>query len=177
MHLFSVHALECFRDDLVSALVIFMFKRPRTYNDELLHLNVRVQQAQRQFQSSLLSYIKLLEVLALLKPSIMPSVRDSYAEIVAEGILSKKRLKNYFITLPGKSSVNMEMHTVDLGIYPPVALRSSPITDPNHQHMKPAQAKDVEIALSELLPVVSDKSLLTCNFCLMKFMYCLLQIF
>ncbi len=112
---------------------------------------------QREFQKSLLSFIKLIEVLALLKPSILPALRDSYAELVSEGILSKKRLKNYFFTLPGKSSVNMEMYTVDLGVYPPVALRSSPITDPNHQHMKPAQAKDVEIALAELLPVVSEK--------------------
>ena len=50
----------------------------------------------------------------------------------------------------------MEMYTIDIAIYQPVALRSSPIIDPNHQHMKPAQAKDVEIALAELLPVVSD---------------------
>ena len=48
----------------------------------------------------------------------------------------------------------MDMYTVDLSIYPPVALRSSPTTDSNNQHMKPVQAKDVEIALTELLPVV-----------------------
>ncbi len=90
-----------------------------------------------------------------MKPSVLSAVRNSYAEIIAEGILSKKRLKSYFFTLPGKSSVNMDMYTVDLGIYPPAALRAPPITDPNHQNMKPAQAKDVEIALAELLPVVS----------------------
>ena len=90
-----------------------------------------------------------------MKPSILPSVRDAYANLVSEGILSKKKLKNYFTSLPGKSSVNMEMYTIDLNVYPAVALRSLPTTDTSHPIMRPAQAKDVEIALSELLPVVS----------------------
>ena len=114
------------------------------------------EQTQRQFQSSLLAYIKLIEILALLKPSMLPSVRDAYANLVSEGILSKKRLKSYFMSLPGKSSVNMDMYTVDLSAYPPVALRSSPTHDPNSSFMKPVQAKDVETALSELLPVVRN---------------------
>ena len=61
------------------------------------------------------------------------------------------------MVLRGKSSVNMDLHGVDLSVYPQVTLRSSATTDPHspHIHMKPAQAKDVEMVLSELLPVVS----------------------
>jgi hypothetical protein len=110
---------------------------------------------QRRFQTSLLAFIKLIEVLALLKPTILTTVRESYAEIVSEGVLSKKRLKNYFDALPGKASSQWETYTIDLSNYQPVALRSTPITDPNNSQMKPAQAKGVEIALSEILPVVS----------------------
>ena len=80
------------------------------------------QQTQRQFQASLLACIKLIEILALLKPSMLPSVRDGYANLVSEGILSKKRLKSYFMALPGKSSVNMDMYTVDLSVYPHIKL-------------------------------------------------------
>ena len=96
----------------------------------------------------------MIEVLALLKPSILPSVREKYAGLVAEGILSKKRLKTYFMLLPGKSSVVIEKYTIDLNDYPSATLRSAPTVGPNQQ-LKPVQAKDVEIALSELLPVVS----------------------
>jgi hypothetical protein len=94
-------------------------------------------------------------VLALLKPSILNSVRESYAEIVAEGVLSKKRLKSYFDALPGKTSAPREIYTIDLSNYQPVTLRSSPNTDPINSPMKPTQAKGVDIALSEILPVVS----------------------
>jgi len=86
---------------------------------------------------------------------MLTSVRESYADIVSEGILSKNRLKTYFDALPGKTSTQREMYTIDLSNYQPVALRSSPITDPNNSQLKPAQAKGVEIALSEILPVVS----------------------
>ena len=104
----------------------------------------------------MLSFIKLIEVLALLKPSILSSVRESYAEIVSEGVLSKKLLKSYFDALPGAASSQRENFTVDLSNYQPVALRSSPILDPsNHPQMKPAEAKGVGVALTELLPVVS----------------------
>ena len=102
-----------------------------------------------------MAFIKLIEVVALLKPSVLPSIRESYSELICEGILSKKRLKAYFVSLPGKSSVNIEMYTIDLSMYPPVNLRSPLVTEANNQQMKPVQAKDVETALSELLPVVS----------------------
>jgi len=115
---------------------------------------------QRQFQSSLLAFIKLIEVLALLKPSILPSVREKYAGLVAEGILSKKRLKTYFMLLPGKSSVVIEKYTIDLNDYPSATLRSAPTVGPNQQ-LKPVQAKDVEIALSELLPVIAREAYFT----------------
>eukprot|EP00957_Ditylum_brightwellii_P095369 7265197-Ditylum_brightwellii.AAC.1 len=44
----------------------------------------KIRDTQRRYQSSLLSYIKLIEVLALLKPSILPAIRDAYSELVAE---------------------------------------------------------------------------------------------
>ena len=47
----------------------------------------KVRETQREFQGSLLGYIKLIEVLALLNPKLLPAVRDAYAEMVAEGIL------------------------------------------------------------------------------------------
>ena len=92
-------------------------------------------QTQRQFQASLLAYIKIIEVLALLKPNILPAVRDAYCELVAEGIASKKQMKHYFASLPwrtsGKMAHNMNFDalalrdrtsasaTHDLGEYPP----------------------------------------------------------
>jgi hypothetical protein len=102
----------------------------------------------------------LIEVLALLKPSILDSIREKYSEFVAEGIFSKKRMKTYFTSLPGKS-VNMDTYTVDLSMYPPVQLKSSPYLDTNHPLMKPVQAQDIEMALSELLPVIAREAYFT----------------
>jgi hypothetical protein len=116
--------------------------------------------AQKEFQSSLLGYIKLIEVLALLKPSILDSIREKYSELVAEGIFSKKRMKTYFTSLPGKS-VNIEMYTLDLSMYPPVQLNSSPYLDKNHPLMKPVEAQDIVMALSELLPVIAREAYFT----------------
>jgi hypothetical protein len=53
----------------------------------------KIRDTQRKFQSSLLAYIKLIEILAALSPEMLPALRDAYSELVAEGILMKKRCK------------------------------------------------------------------------------------
>lgn len=88
---------------------------------------------------------------------MLTSVRESYAKIVSEGIFSKNRLKLYFDVVTKKASTQRQICTVDLGNYQPVALRSSPIIDPNNTQMRPAEAKAIEIALSDILPMVSFK--------------------
>ena len=112
-------------------------------------------QTQRKFQSSLLSYVQLNEVLALLKPSKLPTIRQAYSQLVSEGVLTKKRMKSYFASLPGKSSINRTSYTSDLVEYATVGLRSSTPIEAGTANMKPVEAKDIDIALSELLPVVS----------------------
>ncbi len=112
-------------------------------------------QIQRTFQSSLLTYVQLNEVLALLKPSKLPMIRQAYSQLVSETILTKKRMKSYFASLPGKSSTNSTSFTNELKEYATVALRSSTPIEPGTANMEAVEAKDIDIALSELLPVVS----------------------
>lgn len=132
----------------------------------------KIRETQRRFQASLLSYIKVIEVLALLKPDILPAVRDAYSELVAEGIMSKKRMKAYFASLPGKTSVQLAHDTKfdtiarhsasvthELSEYTPASLRYTP--PESMGMMKPVNVEDIEAALSEMLPVVS--------FCLTSF--------
>jgi hypothetical protein len=108
----------------------------------------------------------MIEVLALLKPDILPAVRDAYSELVAEGIMSKKRMKAYFASLPGKTSVqlahdtkfdtiarNSASVTHDLSEYHPASLRYTPPESTGM--MKPVNVEDIEAALSEMLPLVS----------------------
>lgn len=126
----------------------------------------KIRETQRRFQASLLSYIKVIEVLALLKPDILPAVRDAYSELVAEGIMSKKRMKAYFASLPGKTSVQLAHDTKfdtiarhsasvthELSEYAPASLRYTP--PESMGMMKPVNVEDIEAALSEMLPVVS----------------------
>ncbi len=119
-------------------------------------------QIQRKFQSSLLAYVQLNEVLALLKPSKLPTIRQEYSQLVCDGVLTKKRLKSYFASLPGKSSVSRTSFTSDLKEYATVALRSSTPIEPGTATMKPVEAKDIDTALSGLLPVVSLKNNKNC---------------
>ncbi len=116
----------------------------------------------------MLSYIKLIEILALLKPDILPAVRDAYSELVAEGIMSKKRMKAYFASLPGRTSVKLAHDdkfdalpgrssasvTHDLSEYAPVSLRNSNPPEASAM-MKPVNVEDIEAALAEMLPLVS----------------------
>jgi hypothetical protein len=143
------------------------------------HPSVLVLQTQRQFQASLLAYIKIIEVIALLKPDMLPAVRDSYSELVAEGIMSKKRMKAYFASLPGRTSVKLAsdanfdslalpgrtasvfaMH--DLSEYAPASLRHPRASDTSGI-MKPVNVEDIEAALAEMLPLVRASS---CSCCL-----------
>lgn len=133
----------------------------------------KIRESQRQFQASLLAYIKIIEALALLKPDILPAVRDAYSELVAEGIMSKKRMKAYFASLPGRTSVKIahETHfdfpgrtsasvTHDLNDYAPVSLRNPNTTDVSGM-MKPANVEDVEAALGEMLPLIAREAYFT----------------
>ena len=133
----------------------------------------KIRESQRQFQASLLAYIKIIEALALLKPDILPAVRDAYSELVAEGIMSKKRMKAYFASLPGRTSVKIASETNfdlpgrtsasvthDLSEYTPVSLRN-PITTDASGMMKPVNVEDVEAALSEMLPLIAREAYFT----------------
>lgn len=105
---------------------------------------------------------------------MLPAVRDSYSELVAEGILSKKRMKSYFASLPGRTSVKLAsdanfdslaipgrttsvfaMH--DLSEYAPASLRHPSAPDTSGI-MKPVNVEDIEAALAEMLPLVRAPS-------------------
>jgi len=112
----------------------------------------KVRDTQRKFQSSLLGYIKLIEVLALLDPKLLPAIRDAYSEMVSEGILMKKRMKGYFQALPGKNAAYLNNAAKDLMEYSP--------DDSPFSHMT-VNAEDIKFSLSELLPVVAREAYFT----------------
>lgn len=112
----------------------------------------KVRDTQRKFQSSLLGYIKLIEVLALLDPKLLPAIRDAYSEMVSEGILMKKRMKGYFQALPGKNAAYLNNAAKDLAEYSPQASPGSHMT---------VNAEDIKYALSEVLPVVAREAYFT----------------
>jgi DNA-binding GntR family transcriptional regulator len=105
----------------------------------------------------MLGYIKLIEVLELLKPKLLPAIRDAYSELVAEGILMKKRMKGYFQALPSRHSGELVSVTSGLEAYSAVTIRSSMgVAEIGTASMQPVNAADVEAALGEMLPVVSS---------------------
>ncbi|KAL3915562.1 MAG: hypothetical protein SGILL_005592, partial [Bacillariaceae sp.] len=112
----------------------------------------KVRDTQRKFQSSLLGYIKLIEVMALLNPKLLPAIRDAYSEMVAEGILMKKRMKGYFQALPGKNTAYLSLAAKDLKDYSPYEPGANEMT---------VNAEDIKYALSELLPVVAREAYFT----------------
>ncbi|KAL3822443.1 hypothetical protein ACHAXA_006871, partial [Cyclostephanos tholiformis] len=149
-------------------------------NDTHKTIAIKIREAQRQFQASLLAYIKIIEVLALLKPDILPAVRDAYSELVAEGIMSKKRMKFYFASLPGKTSVKIAHDvnidslalpgflgqnptasvTHDLSEYAPASLRHPNVSDTSGI-MKPVNVQDIEATLGEMLPLIAREAYFT----------------
>ena len=112
----------------------------------------KIRDTQRKFQSSLLGYIKLIEVMALLSPKLLPAIRDAYSEMVAEGILMKKRMKGYFQALPGRNTAYLNSAAKDLRNYSPYEPGSNEMT---------VNAEDIKYALSELLPVVAREAYFT----------------
>ncbi len=88
--------------------------------------------------------------MALLKPEALPTIRQVYAGLVAEGILSKKSMKTYFQLLPGKNYAAIEASSYDLKDYPQTTLKQYSLTE-----VTPVNTEDVGLALQEMLPVVS----------------------
>lgn len=123
----------------------------------------KIRDTQRKFQSSLLGYIKLIEILAELSPDLLPAVRDAYSEMVAEGIMMKKRMKGYFQALPGKNAAYLKNVSRDIREYSP-KFKSVPGEE---EEAKPVpkedtvHADDIRYALSELLPVIAREAYFT----------------
>jgi len=113
----------------------------------------KIRDTQRKFQSSLLGYMKLIEILALLKPVLLEAIRDAYSEMVAEGILMKKRMKGYFQALPGKNAAYLNLISKDLKDYHPIF--------EHHEQNSTVNATDISYALSELLPVIAREAYFT----------------
>lgn len=113
----------------------------------------KIRDTQRKFQSSLLGYMKLIEVLSLLKPVLLEAIRDAYSEMVAEGILMKKRMKGYFQALPGKNAAYLNLASKDLKDYHP--------TFGQHEENTTVNATDISFALGELLPVIAREAYFT----------------
>ena len=112
----------------------------------------KVRDTQRKFQSALLGYFKLIEILTALSPEMLPALRDAYAEMVAEGILMKKRMKGYFQALPAKNVAHLNRAGKDLKDY-------IPFTEDAKDDV--VHAPDIRAALTELLPVIAREAYFT----------------
>jgi hypothetical protein len=121
-------------------------------NDTHAMIAKKIRDTQRKFQSALLGYIKLIEILAALSPDMLPALRDAYSEMVAESILMKKRMKGYFQALPGKNAAYMSKAGKDLKDY--VAFSDDEV-------LELVNAPDMKAALSELLPVIAREAYFT----------------
>ena len=124
----------------------------------------KIRDTQRKFQSSLLGYIKLIEILAELSPELLPAVRDAYSEMVAEGIMMKKRMKGYFQALPGKNAAYLNNASRNIKEYTPKFKNVG--EDDGESSVPPQQydtvhAEDIRYALSELLPVIAREAYFT----------------
>jgi hypothetical protein len=124
----------------------------------------KIRDTQRKFQSSLLGYIKLIEILAELSPELLPAVRDAYSEMVAEGIMMKKRMKGYFQALPGKNAAYLKNVSRDLKEYTP-KFKKDEVGDGDSsvppQQQDTVHAEDIKNALGELLPVIAREAYFT----------------
>jgi hypothetical protein len=112
----------------------------------------KIRDTQRKFQSAMLGYIKLIEILASLSPEMLPALRDAYSEMVSEGIMMKKRMKGYFQSLPGKNAAYMNKAGKDLKDYVPFD---------NIFKEENVSAPDIRHVLSELLPVIAREAYFT----------------
>jgi hypothetical protein len=121
-------------------------------NDTHAMIAKKIRDTQRKFQSALLGYIKLIEILAALSPDMLPALRDAYSEMVAESILMKKRMKGYFQALPGKNAAYMNKAGKDLKDYAAFS---------NVEVFETVNSPDIRNALSELLPVIAREAYFT----------------
>jgi hypothetical protein len=121
-------------------------------NDTHSMIAKKIRDTQRKFQSALLGYLKLIEILIALSPEMLPALRDAYSEMVSEGILMKKRMKGYFQALPGKNAAYLNRAGIDLKDYAPSA---TPI------RFESVNARDIKAALTELLPVIAREAYFT----------------
>ena len=112
----------------------------------------KIRDTQRKFQSALLGYLKLIEILIALSPEMLPALRDAYSEMVSEGILMKKRMKGYFQALPGKNAAYLNRAGLDLKDYPP---------GPGPMRFESVNARDIKATLTELLPVIAREAYFT----------------
>lgn len=115
-------------------------------------ISKKIRDTQRKFQSALLSYIKLIEILSALSPDMLPALRDAYAEMVSEGILMKKRMKGYFQALPGKNAAYLNKVGKNLKDYVPFNESFNEGT---------VNAPDMRAVLSELVPVIAREAYFT----------------
>jgi Exocyst complex component Sec3 len=154
-----VTVMEQFKTDVVAGSDYGKVSKSDTHT----MIAKKIRDTQRKFQSSLLGYIKLIEILADLSPELLPAVRDAYSEMVAEGIMMKKRMKGYFQALPGKNAAYLKNVSRDLKEYSPKfktegedGESGTPLVKEDTVH-----ADDIRYALSELLPVIAREAYFT----------------
>lgn len=137
----------------------------------------KIKDTQRRFQASFLVYKRLLEVVAVLRPENLAAIRKGYADLVQEGILSKKRMKTYFHSLPMKSCTGITSVSLNLKDYAPCSLKSShgggstsskksgaDNGGPDHlltASLKPVNSRDIEMVLSEMMPLITREAFFT----------------
>eukprot|EP00797_Seminavis_robusta_P004718 Sro1306_g261240.1 Pfam:Sec3 (922) ;mRNA; r:10148-12913 len=153
-----VTVMEQFKTDVVAGSDYGKVSKSDTHT----MIAKKIRDTQRKFQSSLLGYIKLIEILAELSPELLPAVRDAYSEMVAEGIMMKKRMKGYFQALPGKNAAYLKNVSRDLKEYTPKFKTDTEGGGevPPHQE-DTVHADDIRYALSELLPVIAREAYFT----------------
>jgi Exocyst complex component Sec3 len=84
---------------------------------------------------------------------MLPALRDAYAEMVAEGILMKKRMKGYFQALPGKNAACLNRVGKNIKDYVPFDTEAHPEETVN--------SPDIRAVLSELLPLIAREAYFT----------------
>lgn len=157
-----VTVMEQFKTDVVAGSDYGKVSKSDTHT----MIAKKIRDTQRKFQSSLLGYIKLIEILAELSPELLPAVRDAYSEMVAEGIMMKKRMKGYFQALPGKNAAHLKSVSQDLKDYTPRFKKDDEEEGESNapqqqQDTDTVHADDIRYALSELLPIIAREAYFT----------------
>lgn len=98
-------------------------------------------------------------MIALLQPDFLESIRAGYSVLVSNGILSKKRMKTYFHSLPMRSCAGIVSVSCELKEYNNASFKAGSgalHSGENGFRMRPVKSKDVEMTLNEILPLVSS---------------------